>query len=74
MGSTRSTSLWLQDIPFVGEVLSGHSVLVYLSWLAVVALAVLLYRHPWGLRLRGIGERRTPPRASGSASPATATA
>jgi simple sugar transport system permease protein len=48
----------VQDIPFVGEVLSGHSVLVYLSWLAVVALAVLLYRHPWGLRLRGIGERQ----------------
>jgi general nucleoside transport system permease protein len=48
----------LQDVPFVGEVLSGHSVLVYLSWLAVVALAVLLYRHPWGLRLRGIGERQ----------------
>lgn len=48
----------VQDIPFVGEVLSGHSVLVYLSWLAVVALAILLYRHPWGLRLRGIGERQ----------------
>jgi simple sugar transport system permease protein len=47
----------VRDIPFVGAVLSGHSVLVYLSWLAVVALAVLLYRHPWGLRLRGIGER-----------------
>ncbi|MFI7680743.1 ABC transporter permease [Actinophytocola sp. NPDC049390] len=47
----------VRDIPFVGRVLSGHSVLVYLSWLAVVALAVLLYRHLWGLRLRGIGER-----------------
>jgi simple sugar transport system permease protein len=47
----------IEDIPFVGEVLSGHSVLVYLSWLAVVALAVLLYRHAWGLRLRGVGER-----------------
>lgn len=47
----------LEDIPFVGQVLSGHSVLVYASWLAVVLLAVLLYRHPWGLRLRGIGER-----------------
>lgn len=39
------------------EVLSGHSVLVYLSWLAVPGLAILLYRHPWGLRLRGVGER-----------------
>jgi general nucleoside transport system permease protein len=48
----------IEDIPFVGEVLSGHSALVYLSWLAVVGLAILLYRHPWGLRLRGIGERQ----------------
>lgn len=47
----------LRDIPFVGEVLSGHSALVYVSWLAVPALAVLLYRHPVGLRLRGVGER-----------------
>jgi simple sugar transport system permease protein len=45
------------DVPFVWTVLSGHSALVYLSWLTVVALAVLLYRHPWGLRLRGVGER-----------------
>lgn len=43
----------LGGIPVVG----GHSLLVYLSWLAVPALAVLLYRHPWGLRLRGVGER-----------------
>ena len=43
----------LDGIPVLG----GHSLLVYLSWLAVPALAVLLYRHPWGLRLRGVGER-----------------
>jgi ABC-type uncharacterized transport system permease subunit len=43
-------------IPFLGP-LSGHSLLVYLSWLTVPALAVLLYHHPWGLRLRGVGER-----------------
>jgi general nucleoside transport system permease protein len=47
----------LDRIPVVGDVLSGHSLLVYLSWLAVPGLAVLLYRHPWGLRLRGVGER-----------------
>ncbi|MEU6641899.1 ABC transporter permease [Saccharomonospora sp. NPDC046836] len=47
----------LDRIPVIGEILSGHSVLVYLSWLAVVAFAVVLYRHPWGLRLRGVGER-----------------
>jgi general nucleoside transport system permease protein len=47
----------LPDIDLGIPVLSGHSLLVYLSWLAVPALAVLLYRHPWGLRLRGVGER-----------------
>ncbi|HEY0449643.1 ABC transporter permease [Actinophytocola sp.] len=47
----------LDRVPFLGDVLSGHSALGYLSWLAVAGLAVLLYRHPWGLRLRGVGER-----------------
>jgi ABC-type uncharacterized transport system permease subunit len=48
----------LPDLNLGGiPVLTGHSLLVYLSWLAVPALAVLLYRHPWGLRLRGVGER-----------------
>ncbi|AOS63360.1 ABC transporter permease [Actinoalloteichus hymeniacidonis] len=46
----------LADVPVLGPVLSGHSPLLYLSWVAVVVLAVVLYRHPWGLRLRGVGE------------------
>jgi general nucleoside transport system permease protein len=37
-------------------ILWDHSALVHLSWLAVAGLAILLYRHPWGARLRGIGE------------------
>ncbi|MFJ2772364.1 ABC transporter permease [Streptomyces sp. NPDC087300] len=41
---------------FLGPVLSGHSALVYLSWAAVAVAAVFLARHPWGLRLRGVGE------------------
>ena len=41
----------------LGTFVGGHSLLVYLSWLAVPGLAILLYRHPWGLRLRGVGER-----------------
>ncbi|MEU6767896.1 ABC transporter permease [Streptomyces sp. NPDC046853] len=44
------------DVPFVGAALSGHSALVYLSWAAVAVAAVFLARHPWGLRLRGVGE------------------
>ncbi|MFE5242928.1 MULTISPECIES: ABC transporter permease [unclassified Streptomyces] len=46
----------IASIPFVGPALSGHSALVYFSWIAVPVAAVLLFRHPWGLRLRGVGE------------------
>ncbi|MFI1577483.1 ABC transporter permease [Embleya sp. NPDC020630] len=46
----------LESVPFVGPALSGHSPLVYLSWVAVAVIAVLLSRHPWGVRLRGVGE------------------
>jgi general nucleoside transport system permease protein len=43
-------------LPGLPPVLWDHSVLVHLSWLAVPGLAILLYRHPWGARLRGVGE------------------
>jgi general nucleoside transport system permease protein len=47
----------LGDIPVVSEALSGHSALVYLSWLLVAAAQVFLFRSALGLRLRGVGER-----------------
>jgi len=47
----------LSAVPFLGDVLSGHSVLVYLSWVAVAVVTVLLFKSPWGLRLRGVGEQ-----------------
>ncbi|WTW94009.1 ABC transporter permease [Streptomycetaceae bacterium NBC_01309] len=46
----------VESIPFVGDAVSGHSPLIYLSWVAVAVIAVLLSRHPWGVRLRGVGE------------------
>ncbi|QES40653.1 sugar ABC transporter permease [Streptomyces venezuelae] len=44
------------DLAFLGPILSGHSPLVYVSWAAVAVASVFLARHPWGLRLRGVGE------------------
>jgi len=44
------------DFPLLGGIVSGHNVLVYLSWLLVVGLGIYLFRTRWGLRLRGIGE------------------
>jgi ABC-type uncharacterized transport system permease subunit len=45
----------LQRIPLLGDLLIGHNVLVYLSWLIVLVSALVIYRTPFGLRLRGTG-------------------
>lgn len=50
----------LSGVPILGpvysELLSGHSVLVYLAFLAVPATWWILYRTRFGLRLRAVGE------------------
>ena len=43
-------------IPLLGPLISGHSWVVYLSLLLVAAIWLLLFHHPLGLRLRGVGE------------------
>jgi simple sugar transport system permease protein len=45
------------DIPVIGLAVSGHTWVVYLSWVLVVAVQVFLFRHSRGLRLRGVGEQ-----------------
>jgi simple sugar transport system permease protein len=46
---------FLQRIPVLGDVLFGHNVIVYITWLIVILSAVVIYRTPFGLRLRGTG-------------------
>lgn len=46
----------IKDIPVLGEILSGHSILTYLAFLLVAALWVLLYKTPLGLNIRAVGE------------------
>lgn len=45
----------LERIPVLGELLVGHSVLVYASWAIVALAALVIYRTPFGLRLRATG-------------------
>ena len=54
----------LSDIPFLGTVLFAQSPLTYIALLAVPVTAWLLYRTPWGLDLRTVGEN---PRAADAA-------
>lgn len=50
----------LRDVPVLGylyyEVISGHAVLVYLAFIAVLVTAHVLKRTRFGLRLRAVGE------------------
>ena len=50
----------LRDIPIAGplysELISGHSILVYVALLAVPASWYILFRTRFGLRLRAVGE------------------
>jgi simple sugar transport system permease protein len=46
----------LSKIPLLGPVLFDANILVYLTYVVVVALHVLLFRSRWGLRTRAVGE------------------
>lgn len=50
----------LSEVPFIGpiygELISGHSILVYVALAAVPATWWILYRTRFGLRLRAVGE------------------
>ncbi|KPL78812.1 ABC transporter permease [Ornatilinea apprima] len=45
----------LKDIPFLGEILSGQNLVVYLALLATVVISYLVFKTPFGLRLRAAG-------------------
>lgn len=44
-------------IPFVGEILSGNSLFVYLTWGLVFLMFMLVYRTPYGFWVRAAGEK-----------------
>ena len=46
----------LKSIPYIGEVLSGHSVLTYMAFLLVWLMWVVIYKTPLGLNIRAVGE------------------
>jgi simple sugar transport system permease protein len=47
----------LADIPVIGPIIGQHSPLVYLSLILVPVSWFLLFRMPFGLRLRSVGEQ-----------------
>lgn len=48
----------ISSIPYIGQLLSGHNIVVYLSWLMVVLIWVILFRTQFGRHLRAVGENK----------------
>ena len=48
----------VDQIPFIGQILSGQNVMVWMSLLAVVILHLFLYKTPMGLAIRAVGENK----------------
>jgi len=55
----------VREIPFFGPAISGHTLLVYVAYLAIPVVYWLLYRTQWGLRLRVVGEAEAAAAAAG---------
>lgn len=46
---------FVNQIPYVGEVLGRHNIIVYLTLFAVIGTWIAMYKTPFGLRLRSVG-------------------
>lgn len=56
---------FLDQIPLIGPLLNGNTLLVYGSWILVLACWVLLYKTPLGFWLRAAGEHPESLRSAG---------
>jgi ABC-type uncharacterized transport system permease subunit len=44
------------DLPVIGEIIGSHTPLVYIMIIVVLLAQILLFKTPFGLRLRAVGE------------------
>jgi simple sugar transport system permease protein len=55
----------IDAIPVLGPIFSRHTLLTYLSWLTLPLFLFILYRTPYGLSLRAVGEKPEAAAAAG---------
>ena len=46
----------IKDIPVLGNIISGHNIITYFSFIAVFIIYFLMFKTKLGLRLRAVGE------------------
>ena len=55
----------LKNIPFLKDVLNGHNFLVYIALISVVVCYIVIYKTPFGLRIRGLKYNETAVQTAG---------
>jgi general nucleoside transport system permease protein len=48
----------ISQIPYLGDLLSGYNIVVYLGWIMVAVVWVVLFRTQFGRHLRAVGENK----------------
>ena len=46
----------LDSLPWIGNILSGHNILTYLSFISVLVVYIFVYKSRTGLHIRAVGE------------------
>jgi simple sugar transport system permease protein len=61
-----SINIWLiKDIPYLGTILNGHSLLTYLSFILIFVLSIVLFKTKFGTYVRVVGENEEAARSLG---------
>ncbi len=47
---------FIENIPLIGKILSGHPIITYLAFIGIVFFAVLMYKTRFGIYVRVVGE------------------
>lgn len=46
----------IKDIPVIGQIISGHNIMVYLAFICIPIVHILINKTTMGLRIRAVGE------------------
>ncbi len=55
----------IENIPILGEILSGHNLITYLGWIFAILTWVLLYKTKLGRNIRAVGENELAAKSAG---------
>lgn len=55
----------LRSIPYINEVLNNQIILVYIAYISIIVGTIIMYKTPFGLRLRGVGINEVGAQTSG---------